>query len=139
MKLYKIKVNTFFYFFPKDLDQFDPKPSFDVEVYNTNTVADFQTKLFEMVNLSDSDYVAEFYSKGFNVGAKLNAEDKIDDGETVFAVFSSKIPLERVVEHIKYKEADMEIDYKIKDVENRSSKDHDKSKYYSYEIQSKYK
>ena len=102
MKLYKIKVNTFFYFFPKDLDQFDPKPSFDVEVYNTNTVADFQTKLFEMVNLSDSDYVAEFYSKGFNVGAKLNAEDKIDDGETVFAVITCGRNVQEIVDEINF-------------------------------------
>ena len=138
-KVYKIKVNTFFYIFPKDLDQWDPKTFYDVEVPNSNTVADLQKKMFEMLVLSSPHYFVEFYRKGFNVGAKLNAEDKIDDGETVFAVFSSKIPLERVVEHIKYKEADMKIDDKIKDNENRSSKDHDKSKYYSYEIQSKYK
>ena len=87
IKVYKIKVNTFFYLFPKHVNQWDPKPSYEVEVPNSNTVADLQKKMFEMLVLSSPQYFVEFYSEGFNVDAKLNAEDKIDDGETVFAVF----------------------------------------------------
>ena len=44
-----------------DLDEYDPKPSFDVEVRDSNYVTDFHIKLTEMIDLSGSECFAEFY------------------------------------------------------------------------------
>ena len=54
-----------FKYVPNDLDKYDPKPSFDVEVRDSNYVADFHIKLTEMIDLSGSEYYAEFYIEDF--------------------------------------------------------------------------
>ena len=89
---------TFFQFVPQDLDKYDPKPFFEVEVSGSNTVADFHSKLTEMIDLRNSECVAEYYRDGFNVGEKLECDERIEDGATVYAVFTTKKKLKEVVD-----------------------------------------
>ena len=95
IEVYKIKVNTRFYLCSRDF-QLNLKTSYDVQVPNSNTVADFQTRLFKMMKLSGSAYFADFYRAGFYAGDKLKAGDRIDNGSVVFAVISCKRKLEKV-------------------------------------------
>ena len=104
VKLYRIKVYTFFQSVQKDLDQWALKDYYDVEVSNSNTVADLQTRLFELANISGSAYFADFYREGFYVGGKLKAGDKIDDDATVYAVISCKTKVSKVVDYINRKD-----------------------------------
>ena len=53
-----------FKYVSNDLDKYDPKLSFDVEVSDSNYVADFHTKLTEMIDFSGSECFAEFYIEG---------------------------------------------------------------------------
>ena len=101
---FKITVMTFFQFVPKDVDKWDPKSSFEVEVSGSNFVADFHTKLTKMIDLRNSECSAEFYRGGFNVGKKLECDEKIEDGETVYAVITTKKKLKEVVDEIRHKE-----------------------------------
>ena len=101
---------TFFQFVPKDLDKYDPKPFFEVEVSGSNTVADFHSKLTEMNDLRDSDFVAEYYRDGFNVGEKLKCDEKIEDGATVYVVFTTKKKLKEVEYDTRYKDVKSEFD-----------------------------
>ena len=70
-----------FKYIPNDLVKYDPKPSFDVEMRDSNYVADFHIKLTEMIDLSGSEYFAEFHKEFFFIfiGEKLQANDKIED------------------------------------------------------------
>ena len=76
-----------FKYVPNDLDRYDRKPPFHVEVRDSNYVADFHIKLTEMIHLSGSECFVEFYREHFFifVGEKLEADDKIEGGATVFA------------------------------------------------------
>ena len=55
-----ITVMTIFKFDPKDLENYDPKMSYVVEVSGSNTVADFRSKLVEMIDLINYECAAEF-------------------------------------------------------------------------------
>ena len=69
-----------------DLDKFDPKTDYEVEVSGSNTVADFHSKLTEIISLRNSYCVAEYYRKWFDVGEKLEWDERIEDGAVVYAV-----------------------------------------------------
>ena len=40
------------FYIPNDLDKYDPKPFFDVEVHDSNYVTDFHIKLTETIDMS---------------------------------------------------------------------------------------
>ena len=75
---------------PKDLDKFDPKMSYEVEVSGSNTVADFRSKLNEMIGLRNYKCEVEFYRKWFNGDEKLERDERIEHGATVYAVVTIK-------------------------------------------------
>ena len=70
-----------FKYVPNDLDKYDLKPSFDVEVHDPIYVADFYIRLTEMIDLSDSECFAELQIKVYYwvVDENLEADDKIDN------------------------------------------------------------
>ena len=75
----------------KELENYDPKMSYVVEVSGSNTVANFRSKLINMIALSHFDLInydiaAEFYRKWFEDGEKLGCDEKIEHGATVYAV-----------------------------------------------------
>ena len=83
---FKIKVMTSFQYFPKDLGKkYDPKPCYEFEVSDCNTVADICSKLSKMIKMKNLECVAVFYKEGFNVGKQLECDDKIDRGATLYA------------------------------------------------------
>ena len=76
---------------PKELENYDPKMSYVVEVSGSNTVADFRSKLIHKlqvddINLIDYGLAVEFYRKWFEDGEKLGCDEKIEHGATVYAV-----------------------------------------------------
>ena len=81
---------TQFYLLTKDLNKFDPKKSYEVEVSGFNTVANFHSKLVEMIGLKNYKCEAEFYSKWFNEGEKLERDERIEQGATLYAVITIK-------------------------------------------------
>ena len=87
---FKITVMTQFNLLPKDLENYDPKISYEVEVSGLNTVADFCSKLTEVIGLRNYKCEAEFYRKWFNEGKKLERDVRIEQGETVYAVITIK-------------------------------------------------
>ena len=101
---------TFFQFVPKDLDKYDPKPSYEVEVSGSNTVADFHSKLTAMIDLRNSECEAVFYREGFHVGDKMECDERIEDGATVYAVFTTKKKLKQVVDDMRYKDVKSDFD-----------------------------
>ena len=62
-----------------DLDKHDQKPYFDIEVRDSNCVVDAYTKLTEISKLSGLNCFLNF----------TEADDKIEDGASVFAVVKS--------------------------------------------------
>ena len=87
-KSYKIKVNACFYCFPVNID-LNKWSYFGIRAKN-NSVAAFQAKLFEILDISSPDYSAAFHRGDFDVGDKLNAEDELDDGAIVFIVVTCR-------------------------------------------------
>ena len=76
---------TIFKFDPKDLENYDPKMSYVVEVSGSNTVADFRSKLTEMIGLRNYYCAAEFYRNWFDDREKLECDERIENGATVYA------------------------------------------------------
>ena len=71
-------------------------------MHDSNYVADFHIKLTEMIDMSGSECFAKFHRRFFIiVGEKLEADDRIEDCVTVFAVIKS---LENVADEDDYKE-----------------------------------
>ena len=55
-----------------------------------------------MIDLSGSECFAEFYREGFLifVGEKMEADDKIEDGATVFAVIKTHKSIKYVADEL---------------------------------------
>ena len=103
-KHYKIKIKTCFYYFPEMSQTLLKRfTSINAGALN-NSVANFQSLLFRILNISSPDYFAEFRREGFDVGDKLNADDKIEDGAIVFVNITCKRNKENYIDDVFYKQ-----------------------------------
>ena len=85
----QVRVNTCFQLYPEDLRFFTPEPDYDVEIPKWSNVAALRLKLFQTWPISCLRYKVEFYRDWFDEG-KLNGDDNVEDGTTLFAVISLK-------------------------------------------------
>ena len=91
---------------PKDLQNYEPEMSYVVEVFGSTTVADFRSKLIEMIALSHFDMIsydlaAEFYRKWFDDGEKLECDERIEHGSTVYVVVKITKKIESTFDKIQ--------------------------------------
>ena len=88
-------------------NSYDPKPSFNVEVRDSNYFADFHIKLTEMIDLSGSECFVKFHRRFLIiVDVKRKADDKKEDDANVFDVIKS---LTNVADAVAYKEVKRQV------------------------------
>ena len=85
LELYKTKVLAFCKSYPKDTFDVKDENNF-IEVRMTdNTVAALKKRVLEGLKLDDSKYPVVFYTEDSS-GARLDAEVKVSDSETLYPV-----------------------------------------------------